>query len=61
MLYQLSYTPKPIAPRPTRRDSTDPLLDDFGDDAGADGSAAFFFVVDQSLSYGVRLLFGLGQ
>jgi preprotein translocase subunit SecE len=24
-------------------------------------AAAFFFVVDQALSYGVRLLFGLGQ
>ncbi len=24
-------------------------------------AAAFFFVVDQVLSYGVRLLFGLGQ
>ena len=24
-------------------------------------AAAFFFVVDQTLSYGVRLLFGLGQ
>jgi preprotein translocase subunit SecE len=24
-------------------------------------AAAFFFVVDQLLSYGVRLLFGLGQ
>jgi len=23
-------------------------------------AAAFFFVVDQALSYGVRLLFGLG-
>ena len=24
-------------------------------------AAAFFFVVDQALSYGVRVLFGLGQ
>jgi preprotein translocase subunit SecE len=24
-------------------------------------AAAFFFVVDQALSYGVRLIFGLGQ
>ncbi|MBV9826424.1 MAG: preprotein translocase subunit SecE [Alphaproteobacteria bacterium] len=24
-------------------------------------AAAFFFIVDQVLSYGVRLLFGLGQ
>ena len=24
-------------------------------------AAAFFFVVDQALSYGVRLVFGLGQ
>jgi preprotein translocase subunit SecE len=24
-------------------------------------AAAFFFVVDQVMSYGVRLLFGLGQ
>jgi preprotein translocase subunit SecE len=24
-------------------------------------AAAFFFVVDQTLSYGVRLVFGLGQ
>ena len=24
-------------------------------------AAAFFFVVDQGLSYGVRVLFGLGQ
>ena len=24
-------------------------------------AAAFFFVVDQTLSYGVRILFGLGQ
>jgi preprotein translocase subunit SecE len=24
-------------------------------------AAAFFFVVDQTLSYGVRLLFGLGR
>jgi len=24
-------------------------------------AAAFFFVVDQTLSYGVRLLFGIGQ
>jgi len=24
-------------------------------------AAAFFFIVDQGLSYGVRLLFGLGQ
>jgi len=24
-------------------------------------AAAFFFVVDQTLSYGVRVLFGLGQ
>jgi preprotein translocase subunit SecE len=24
-------------------------------------AAAFFFVVDQMLSYGVRILFGLGQ
>ena len=24
-------------------------------------AAAFFFIVDQTLSYGVRLVFGLGQ
>ena len=24
-------------------------------------AAAFFFVIDQTLSYGVRVLFGLGQ
>ena len=24
-------------------------------------AAAFFFIVDQALSYGVRLIFGLGQ
>ena len=24
-------------------------------------AAAFFFIVDQALSYGVRLVFGLGQ